>query len=64
MDVQTFKRKTGVDIGYGSQQPKTDKKGGIRMARPLLNISATTRAEVQRLILEKYEEALKEFIAE
>ena len=38
MDGQTFKRKAGVDIGYGSQQPEINKKGGIRMAKPLLNI--------------------------
>ena len=58
-DIKVIEGEKGLFIAMPS------KKGNDGEYRDVAHpISATTRAEIQRLILEKYEEALKEFSAE
>ena len=58
-DIKVIEGEKGLFIAMPS------KKGNDGEYRDVAHpISATTRAEIQRLILEKYEEALKDFSAE
>lgn len=58
-DIKVIEGEKGLFIAMPS------KKGNDGEYRDIAHpISATTRAEIQRLILDKYEEALKEFTAD
>jgi len=58
-DIKVIEGEKGLFIAMPS------KKGNDGEYRDIAHpISATTRMEIQRLILEKYEEALKDFNAE
>ena len=57
-DIKVIEGEKGLFIAMPS------KKGNDGEFRDIAHpISATTRAEIQRLIIEKYEEAIKEFDA-